>query len=930
MKELKETLNLPNTGFSMKANLAQKEPKILEHWKEIDLYSLLQEKNKNKPKFILHDGPPYANGPIHLGHVVNKVLKDIIIKTKLISGYDAPYIPGWDCHGLPIELNVEKKSGKVNIDITPADFRAQCREHANQQIAIQRNDFKRLGVLGDWSNPYKTMDYKFEANIVRSLGKIIESGHLSRGSKPVYWCDQCSSALAEAEVEYFDKESKAIDFLFPIHSDQFKNIFGDLKYQECFIASWTTTPWTIPGNKAICFNSKLNYELFEAKFKGKIINVLLCSELVEPFFERCEIKEYKSIGAVKGEKLSGLISSHPFLEQDTPLISGEHVTSEMGTGFVHTAPAHGLEDYDACKGMDIDFTSPVRADGTFGEDIEYVGGKNIKEGNEIVIDLLLEKRLLLAQNKYRHSFPNCWRHKTPLFFRATPQWFISMDKNNLLKNCEEKIEEVNWLPGWGKTRISSMMSDRPDWCISRQRSWGVPITLFINKETGDLHKDTLKIIEKVAQKIESDGTEVWFSSDSQDFIGNDADNYEKITDTLDVWFDSGVTHFCVLNENKNLSYPADLYLEGSDQHRGWFQSSLLTGMAMNNNTPYRTALTHGFVVDSNGRKMSKSLGNVISPQAVWNKRGADILRAWVASTDFRNEMNFSEEIIDRTSDSYRRIRNTMRFLMSNLYDFDAEKDFIQSDKYTELDKWIVLKAKNLQKDIKQDYENYEIHLAFQKILNFCTNELGGFYLDIIKDRLYTSKKDGDARKSSQSSLFQLLNALITWIAPILSYTAEEAYLEINKNNSSIFLSGWFEGWADLDSSIDDETWNLLIETKTEVNKFLEEKRNNGEIGSSLEAEVTLHCDDQLFMRLSEVSEELKYLFITSKATLTHLEDGKTNTDIEGLMLSIKPSDMEKCDRCWHHVEELLSFNEDRICSRCKENIEGQGEVRSYI
>ena len=930
MKELKETLNLPNTGFSMKANLAQKEPKILDYWKEIDLYSLLQEKNKDKPKFILHDGPPYANGPIHLGHVVNKVLKDIIIKTKVISGYDAPYIPGWDCHGLPIELNVEKKSGKVNIDITATDFRAQCREYANQQVAIQRNDFKRLGILGDWSNPYKTMDYKFEANIVRSLGKIIEADHLSRGSKPVYWCDQCSSALAEAEVEYFDKESKAIDFLFPIHSDQFKNIFGDLKYQECFIASWTTTPWTILGNKAICFNSKLDYELFEAKFKGKIIDVLLCSELVEAFFERCEIKEYKSLGVVKGDELSGLISSHPFLKQDAPLVSGEHVTSEMGTGFVHTAPAHGLEDYDACRGMDIDFTSPVRADGTFGEDIEYVGGKNIKEGNEIVIDLLLEKGLLLAQNKFRHSFPNCWRHKTPLFFRATPQWFISMDKNNLLKNCEEKIEEVNWLPEWGKTRISSMMSDRPDWCVSRQRSWGVPITLFIHKETGDLHKDTLKIIEKVAQRIETEGTEAWFSSDSQDFIDNDADNFEKVTDILDVWFDSGVTHFCVLNENKNLSYPADLYLEGSDQHRGWFQSSLLTGMAINKETPYRTALTHGFVVDSKGRKMSKSLGNVISPQSVWNKRGADILRAWVASTDFRNEMNFSEEIMDRTSDSYRRIRNTMRFLMSNLYDFDGDKDLIQSEKYTELDKWIVLKAKNLQEDIKQDYENYEIHLAFQKILNFCTNELGGFYLDIIKDRLYTSKKDGDARKSSQSALFQLLSALITWIAPILSYTAEEAFLEINKNNSSIFLSGWFEDWADLESSIDDETWNLLIETKTEVNKFLEEKRNNGEIGSSLEAEVTLHCDNQLFMRLSEISDELKYLFITSKATLTHLEENKINTEIEGLMLSITPSDLEKCDRCWHHVEGISNFKEDKICSRCKENIEGQGEVRSYI
>ena len=930
MKELKETLNLPNTGFSMKANLPQKEPGILEHWQTIDLYSLLQEKNKDKPKFILHDGPPYANGPIHLGHVVNKVLKDIIIKSKIISGFNAPYVPGWDCHGLPIELNVEKKHGKVNIDISPAEFRSQCREYANQQIAIQRNDFKRLGVIGDWSNPYKSMDYKFEANVVRSLGKIIEAGHLARGSKPVYWCDECSSALAEAEVEYFDKESKAIDFLFPINSKQLKDVFGDLDCEECFIASWTTTPWTIPGNKAICLNSKLPYELFEAKFKGKIINLIVCSDLVDAFFERCEIVEFKSLEKISGDKLIGLETSHPFLDQISPIISGDHVTSEMGTGFVHTAPAHGLEDYDACRGMDIDFTSPVNADGCFNKNIPFVGEKNINEGNDIVINLLSERGYLLSQNKYRHSFPNCWRHKRPLFFRGTPQWFISMNKMELLKNSQEKIEEINWLPEWGKTRISSMMSERPDWCISRQRSWGVPITLFIHKETGELHENTLEMIETIALEIEKKGIEAWFSSEPIDFIGNDSESYKKVTDTLDVWFDSGVTHFSVLKENEDLSYPADLYLEGSDQHRGWFQSSLLTGMAINNETPYRTALTHGFVVDSNGRKMSKSLGNVISPQSVWNKRGADILRAWVASTDFRNEMNFSDEIIDRTSDSYRRVRNTIRFLMSNLFDFDHSQDLINPDNYTELDKWIVLKAKNLQEEIKQDYENYEIHLAFQKVLNFCTNELGGFYLDIIKDRLYTSKQNGNARRSAQSAIYQLLNALITWIAPILSYTAEEAFLEINKNNSSVFLEEWFSNWADISKTIDEETWDLLIEIKTEVNKLLEEKRNDGEIGSSLEAEVTLHCDDQLFIKLSEISSELKFLFITSKANLIHLDGDKINTEIEGLKITINQMKAKKCDRCWHYVEELIDYKEEKICNRCKENIEGKGEVRFYI
>ena len=930
MKKLKETLNLPKTGFSMKANLAQKEPGIQKYWEEIDLYSQLLEKNKNNPKFILHDGPPYANGSIHLGHVVNKVLKDIIVKSKSFSGFNSPYVPGWDCHGLPIELNVEKKFGKANIDISPKDFRAQCREYANQQIAIQRNDFKRLGVLADWKNPYKTMDFKFEADIVRSLGKIIKSGHLKRGSKPVYWCEECGSALAEAEVEYADKESKAIDFLFPIDSSQIKKIYNNVSSENTFVASWTTTPWTIPSNKAICFNPKFKYELLELKSKGKILNLVICSDLIAATLDRYEIENYSKLGNVTGNMLSGLVCEHPFLDQKSLLISGDHVTKEMGTGFVHTAPAHGLEDYDACKELEIDLTSPVNGYGKFNEDIPYVGGQNLRDANETVIGLLEQKGFLLANKKYFHSVSTCWRHKIPLFFRATPQWFISMDKSDLLKESENAIEEINWLPDWGKSRISAMMEDRPDWCISRQRTWGVPIPLVIHKDTGEPHKDSVKIIDKVAEKIETDGVEAWFSEDLENILEKDCEQYEKVTDILDVWFDSGVTHDCVLKENTYLDYPADLYLEGSDQHRGWFQSSLISSIAINKNSPYRTALTHGFVVDSKGKKMSKSLGNVISPQSVWNKRGADILRAWVASTDFRNEMNFSEEILERTSDSYRRIRNTVRFLISNLNDFDYQKDNLNSSEFTEIDKWIVDKANTLQSQIRLDFENYEIHLAFQKILSFCTNELGSFYLDIVKDRLYTSKKDGAARKSAQHAIFHVLNGLIRWIAPILSYTAEEAYQELNKDSSSIFLLEWYEDWPEFECSINDETWELLLLIKTEVNKYLEEKRNDGEIGSSLEAELNLECNDKIFMQLNDISKELKYLFITSKVNLISKENENSTSEIAGLSISISACNLKKCDRCWHHVDTLVSYGEDNICLRCKENISGKGETRFFI
>ena len=913
----------------MKANLSQKEPGILDYWKEINLYQLIQNKNKGKTSFNLHDGPPYANGPIHLGHTVNKILKDIIIKTKNFSGYSAPYVPGWDCHGLPIELNVEKKYGKAKKDLSIDEFRLRCRDYANQQIAIQKKDFIRLGVLGDWENPYKSMDFEFEANIVRALGKVIEAGHLSRGFKPVYWCENCASALAEAEVEYIEKESNAIDFLFPVDSKLLEKVFNLKINFDCYVASWTTTPWTIPANKAISVNPDLEYELIELEVNKRKLVLVVASSLKEKTLERYEVTNNNSLGKSLGKELEGIVCKHPLLDQESPIILGSHVTDEMGTGLVHTAPAHGLEDYEACKNYNFDSSSLVQADGKFAKDTPFVGGKKLDEANEIVIDELNKMKLLFSKNKFRHSFPHCWRHKTPLFFRATPQWFISMDKNKLLEECLSKIEEINWLPDWGKSRINSMMSERPDWCISRQRHWGAPIPLFVSKSSGKIHKDTIKIIEMVADEIEKNGAESWFTSDPSKFLGDDSDEYEKITDTLDVWFDSGVTHYCSNYQPKDSIVPADLYLEGSDQHRGWFQSSLLTGLAINNESPYRTALTHGFVVDADGRKMSKSLGNVISPQSIWNKKGADILRAWTASTDFRNEMNFSEESLERTSDAYRRIRNTLRFLMGNLNEFNFQRDKINPENYSELDKWIIMKGIELQEEVIKDYDSYEIHLAFQKILNFCTNELGGFYLDIIKDRLYTSKRDGVARKSAQSAMFQIYSSLVTLIAPILSFTAEEAFVEMSGEGSSIFLGEWFNDWETFDSKIDEDLWVKLISLRDEVNKEIEEKRNLNEIGSSLEAKVDLSCDDGLFMRLNDLKDELKFLFISSDVDLKLDEQNSKNLS-EEVKIKVSKSSNKKCDRCWHHVDRLIKYQDENICLRCQENIDGSGEIRLFF
>ena len=919
---MKDTLNLPKTKFSMKANLAQKEPDILKYWEEINLYDSLQEQNKNKPKFTFHDGPPYANGPIHLGTSINKTLKDIACKSRLLSGYNVSFVPGWDCHGLPIELNVEQKSGKPNIDLPAKDFRAKCRDYANQQIAIQKKDFKRLGVLADWNNPYKTMDFSFEAGIIRALSEIVKSGHLVKGDKPVYWCPDCNSALAEAEVEYKDKLSVSIDFLFEVETSAVNKIFntsvkGDIKTS---FLSWTTTPWTIPGNVALSVNSNLEYSLMEVQIENKKQCLIISKELVESVMKRCSITDFSTLSTIPGSNLESIEARHPYFDRKSTVILGDHVTIEMGTGVVHTAPAHGLEDFHASNKYNLEILNYVGPDGTFTDDAKDFSGMNLEEANKKSIEMLEETSNLLSKESYQHSFPHCWRHKTPLFYRATPQWFISMTAENLLQNSINSIDSVNWMPDWGKSRITSMMEERPDWCISRQRTWGVPIALYLHKKTGELHPDTLSIMQKVADEVEKSGTDVWFEQNLETV--NVGEDYEPVMDILDVWFDSGVTHYCVLNEQRGLSQPADLYLEGSDQHRGWFQSSLLTGMTINDLPPFRNVVTHGFVVDSEGKKMSKSLGNVVSPQSIWNQKGADILRAWVASTEFRNEMNFSNEILDRTTDSYRKIRNTIRFLLSNLYDFDQKNNLVQSKDLVELDLFIVSKAMNIQKDIVADYENFDFHLAFQKILNFCSNELGSFYLDIIKDRAYTSHQDGPARRSSQTAMFHVLQMLLRWVSPIISFTAEEAWQELSHNERSIFEEEWY--FLDDNFDIDLDVWNDLINLKDEVNKKIEIFREKGSIGSSLDSEVHISCNENDFFKFSKYGDELKFLFLVSKVTLL-VADGD-----EEIQIDINLSSDEKCERCWHRLPDLSLYQGSKICSRCLSNLSFPGEVRLLI
>ena len=941
MTDYKSTLNLPKTGFPMKGNLAQREPEMLKRWEALDLNLEIRKACEGRPKFILHDGPPYANGEIHIGHAVNKVIKDFIVKSRTLDGYDAPYVPGWDCHGLPIELQVEKKVGKPGGKVTAAQFRVACRTYASKQVDRQRVDFKRLGVVGDWENPYLTMDFSNEANIIRALGRIVDNGHVHKGYKPVHWCTDCRSALAEAEVEYRDKESFTIDVRFEVmdpdalmarcHSIPDGHGEGPLS-----LVIWTTTPWTLPANQAVALNPGFDYAIVQADGPQGRERLMVAEGLLKETMHRWGIEHYHVIAYGRGDSFEGLKLRHCFHAREVPVILGEHVTLEAGTGAVHTAPGHGLDDYIVGQRYGLPVDNPVGGDGRFVEGTELFAGEHVFTANQKVIEVLKARGALLQEARVEHSYPHCWRHKTPIIFRATPQWFIGMEQKGLRKTALEEIRKVAFVPDWGQARIEGMVEGRPDWCISRQRTWGVPITLFMHKTSGELHPQTQRLIEEVARRVEEEGIEAWFSLDPRELLGDEADVYEKATDTLDVWFDSGVTHHTVLRKRGELAFPADLYLEGSDQHRGWFQSSLLTSVAINECAPYRGVLTHGFTVDAKGHKMSKSQGNVVSPQSVMKRLGADVIRLWVSATDYRGEMSVSDEILKRTADAYRRIRNTSRFLLANLNGFDPVQNRVPPAEMIELDRWAVDRALQLQQEIIEAYRGYQFHQIFQKIHNFCVNEMGGFYLDVIKDRQYTTQADSLARRSCQSAMYHIIEAMARWLAPILSFTADEIWQHIpGERSQTIFTATWYQGLfaLDVEDSFDRSFWSRVIAVRAAVGKQLEQLRADGIIGSSLDAEVDLYCSDELLNDLAKLDDELRYLLITSYARshpLSERPDHALDTEINGLVIAVGKSSHAKCSRCWHHREDVGNDEtHPELCGRCVENIETAGETRRF-
>ena len=933
MSDYKATLNLPQTDFPMKANLAQREPDRLKAWSEMDLYAQIREVGQGKPKFILHDGPPYANGDLHVGHAINKILKDIIIKSKTLSGFDAPYVPGWDCHGLPIELNVEKKVGKPGHKVTAGEFRQHCRDYAGKQVDAQKADFVRMGVFGDWDNPYLTMDFRFEANIVRTLAKIIDRGHLHRGFKPVHWCLDCGSALAEAEVEYRDKQSSAVDVAFPfVDQAAAAKQLGCNDGDPIELAIWTTTPWTLPANRGVALSAELDYVLLA--FNGR--RVVVAEALAEACAQRFGAEGVEIVGRAKGGALEGLALAPPFDETPVPIVLGEHVTTEAGTGCVHTAPAHGLEDFDMGQRYDLEVYNPVGGNGVYHPDTPVFAGQHIFKANDDIVAALSERGILLCHEPFQHSYPHCWRHKTPIIFRATPQWFISMTGNGLLSAAQHAVESVQWIPDWGRARIDSMLTDRPDWCISRQRTWGVPIALFVHKVTGDLHPDTQGLMEQVAVRMESHGIDAWFDLDPSELLGDDAEHYEKVTDTLDVWFDSGVTHECVLHEREGLNWPADLYLEGSDQHRGWFQSSLLTAIGTQDTAPYREVLTHGFTVDGEGRKMSKSLGNIIPADKAMKDLGADVLRLYVSAADYRNEISASDEIFKRTADAYRRIRNTARFLLANLAGFDPKTDALPIEQLLPLDRWILGQAHALQSDLRTAYDEYQFHHVYHRLHNFCSGELGGFYLDIIKDRQYTTASDSLARRSAQTSLFHLAEALCRWIAPILSFTAEELWENIPGDRvDSVFLTEWYDALPvpETEGPLNADFWSEMMSVRQQVNKALELAREQGNLRGSLDAAVTLYAEAPLSDRLRSLGEELRFVLITSEVTVAEMSSAPADAvEAEGMALRIQveAAASEKCERCWHRRPDVGQHSaHPTLCGRCVTNIDGPGEVREF-
>ena len=937
MSDYKSTLNLPETGFPMRGDLAKREPGMLQRWYADNLYGIIREAKKGKKTFILHDGPPYANGSIHIGHSVNKILKDIIVKSKGMAGYDSPYVPGWDCHGLPIEHKVEQMIGKPGEKVSAAEFRAACRKYAAEQVEGQKADFIRLGVLGDWDRPYLTMDFGTEANIIRALGKIIGNGHLHKGAKPVHWCLDCRSALAEAEVEYYDKTSPSIDVMFnAIDADAVRQAFGVAQVNgPISLVIWTTTPWTLPANRAISLHPEFEYQLIQIEGRA----LILAKELVESVMKRAGVSEWQVLGECKGAALELQKFQHPFLAIESLVVLGDHVTLDAGTGAVHTAPGHGPDDYVIGQKYGIETANPVGPDGSYlPGTYPTLDGINVFKANDMIVELLKEKGALLHVEKLLHSYPHCWRHKTPIIFRATPQWFISMDQKGLRAQSLKEIKGVQWIPDWGQARIESMVANRPDWCISRQRTWGVPMALFVHKESEELHPDTLALMEKVAQRVEQEGIQAWWDLDPRELMGDDADHYVKVPDTLDVWFDSGSTSYSVVDARPEFGgHAPDLYLEGSDQHRGWFMSSLMISTAMKGKAPYRQVLTHGFTVDGQGRKMSKSIGNTVAPQDVMNKLGADILRLWVASTDYSGEMAVSDEILKRSADAYRRIRNTARFLLANLSGFNPATDLVKPEEMVVVDRWAVGRAQAAQADIVASYENYDFHEVIQRLMQFCSIEMGSFYLDIIKDRQYTAKGDGLARRSCQTALWHIVEALVRWMAPIMSFTADEIWGYLPGERAQyVFTEEWYEGLFGLaeDEALNDAYWAELLKVRGEVNKVIEQARADKRIGGALEATVTLYADPELAAKLQALGNELRFVLLTSGAQVADYalanDEAQQSEGLKGLKIALHKAQGEKCQRCWHYTTDVGQNPEHaEVCGRCYTNVAGDGEQREF-
>ncbi len=942
----KYPVNMTETAFPMRGDLAKREPQWVKQWQEKKVYERIRKASKGRPKFILHDGPPYANGEIHLGHAVNKILKDMIIKARNMAGFDAPYVPGWDCHGMPIEIQIEKKYGK-NLPV--AEVQAKARAYANEQVDLQRKDFIRLGILGGWDNPYKTMAFSNEADELRALSAILEKGYVYRGLKPVNWCFDCGSALAEAEVEYQDKRDPSIDVGFPFTEPaKIAAAFGltSLPTKQGYVVIWTTTPWTIPSNQALNVNPKVDYALVQTKRNGTPLLLILAQNLAESSLQRFEL-EGNIISTCKGEALALINFKHPLAAIDpgynrlSPIYLCDYVTTDSGTGIVHSAPAYGIEDFISCKehGMkDDDIISPVMGDGKFASWLPFFAGMTIWEAAKPICGKLEEVGALFKMIMFDHSYMHCWRHKSPIIYRATSQWFASMDNlpkhdhQSLRTTALRAIEATTFLPGWGKARLHGMIANRPDWTLSRQRQWGVPMAFFVHKESGQLHPRTPELLEQIAKRIEQHGIEAWQALDPRELLGDDADYYVKNKDTLDVWFDSGSTHQTVLRGSHAVQsqFPADLYLEGSDQHRGWFQSSLLTSSMLNGRAPYNALLTHGFVVDGEGRKMSKSLKNGIEPQKVADSLGAEILRLWVASSDYSGEITISDEILKRVTESYRRIRNTLRFLLANTSDFDPLNDAVPIADMLEIDRYAIAGMAQLQADILQHYQSYEFHPVISKLQMYCSEELGSFYLDILKDRLYTSSATSQARRSAQTAIWHITRALLLVMAPTLSFTAEEAWSFFASpqayaaSDETIFTQTYYTLPEISDAAALIEKFNAVRVVRADVTKKLEEVRVAGGIGSSLQAKVEIKACSVKYALLNSIGDDLKFVLITSSAIVTQVA-----TEADEAIL-VTPSAQQKCERCWHHRADVGSQPEHPgLCGRCVANLFGSGEDRHF-